>query len=129
MKLSEREWQTKLSADQYRVLRQKGTEAPFSGELLNEKRAGVYACTACGTELFKSDHKFESRDGWPSFYDVASSDAINLEDDTSHDMYRVEVKCANCGSHLGHVFDYGPQDKGGKHYCINSVCLNFTPKP
>lgn len=128
MKLSEQEWKAKLTPDQYRVLRQNGTETPFTGGLLNEKREGMFACAACGKELFKSDHKFESRDGWPSFYDVADSDAIKLEDDTSHGMYRVEVKCANCGSHLGHVFDDGPSDKGGKHYCINSVCLDFKPK-
>ena len=128
MELSEQEWKTKLTPDQYRVLRQNGTETPFTGGLLNEKREGMFACAACGKELFKSDHKFESRDGWPSFYDVADSDAIKLEDDTSHGMYRIEVKCANCGSHLGHVFDDGPNDKGGKHYCINSVCLDFKPK-
>ena len=128
MELSEQEWKAKLTPDQYRVLRQNGTETPFTGGLLNEKREGMFACAACGKELFKSDHKFESRDGWPSFYDVADSDAIKLEDDTSHGMYRIEVKCANCGSHLGHVFDDGPNDKGGKHYCINSVCLDFKPK-
>jgi peptide-methionine (R)-S-oxide reductase len=128
MNLSEDDWKAKLTPEQYRILRQKGTETPFTGELLNEKREGMFACAACGAELFKSDHKFESRDGWPSFYDVANSDAIKLEDDTSHGMYRVEVKCANCGSHLGHVFDDGPNDKSGKHYCINSVCLDFKPK-
>lgn len=128
MNVSEEEWKAKLTPEQYKVLRQKGTETPFTGSLLNEKREGRFACAACGAELFNSGHKFESRDGWPSFYDVASSEAVKLQDDTSHGMYRVEVLCSNCGSHLGHLFDDGPRDNGGKHYCINSVCLDFKPK-
>lgn len=128
MNLDEREWKTKLTPEQYRVLRQKGTEPPFSGKLLAEKRKGVFNCAACGIELFQSEHKFESRDGWPSFFDVVDSGAIKLEDDTSHGMYRIEVLCSNCGSHLGHVFDDGPKEKGGKHYCINSICLDFKPE-
>src|SRR5437868_6544035 len=114
MKLSEEEWKKKLTPEQYRILRQKGTEAPFTGELLAEKRDGMFKCAACGADLFKSDHKFESGSGWPSFYDVAGSDAVVLEDDNSLGMHRVEVNCKNCGSHLGHVFDDGPGDKTGK---------------
>ena len=128
MELSEDEWKARLTPEQYRVLREKGTETPFTGGLLNEIRQGSFACAACGAELFKSDHKFDSRDGWPSFYEVSSSDAVKLENDTSHGMYRIEVLCASCGSHLGHVFDDGPKNKGGKHYCINSICLDFNPK-
>lgn len=128
MNLPDAEWRKKLSPEQYRILRHKGTETPFTGELLNEKRDGSFMCVACGTELFKSDHKFESGTGWPSFYDVARSDTIKLEDDNSYGMHRVEVLCANCGGHLGHVFDDGPADKAGKRYCINSACLAFEPK-
>lgn len=128
MKLSEEEWKARLTPDQYRILRQKGTETPFSGKLLNEKRKGMFACAACGAELFKSDHKYESGSGWPSFYDIARSDAVKLEDDNSLGIYRVEALCSNCDSHLGHVFDDGPKDKGGKRYCIDSVCLDFKPK-
>lgn len=126
MDLSEEEWKKKLTPEQYRILREKGTEMPFTGELLNEKREGVFKCAACGAELFSSGHKFESGSGWPSFYDIAKSDAVELSDDTSHGMYRVEVTCANCGSHLGHVFD-DSNSKTGKYYCINSACLAFDP--
>lgn len=128
MELSEKEWKDKLSPEQYRMLREKGTETPFSGELLNEKRKGVFACAACGANLFNSEHKFESGSGWPSFYEVAKSGAIRLEDDDSFGMHRIEALCSNCGSHLGHVFDDGPKDKTGKRYCINSVCLDFKPE-
>lgn len=128
MNLSEDEWKAKLTPDQYKILREKGTETPFSGNLLNESRAGSFSCAACGELLFSSEHKFESRDGWPSFYDVAKSGAVKLADDTSYGMRRIEVLCANCGSHLGHIFDDGPGNKGGKHYCINSVCLDFNLK-
>lgn len=128
MHLSEEDWKKKLTPEQYRMLRDKGTEIPFSGELLDEKRDGIFKCAACGTELFRSDHKFESGSGWPSFYDVAKSGAVDLQDDDSHGMHRVEATCSNCGSHLGHVFDDGPSDKTGKRYCINSVCLDFDPK-
>lgn len=126
--LSEEEWNKKLTPEQYRILRQKGTEAPFTGKLLAEKRKGDFRCAACGAMLFSSDHKFDSGSGWPSFYDAAKSDAIKLADDMSLGVKRIEVLCANCGSHLGHVFDDGPRDKTGKRYCINSVCLAFEPK-
>lgn len=125
MELSDEEWKAKLTPEQYRVLRQRGTETPFTGDLLNEKRKGVFSCAACGSELFKSIHKFESGSGWPSFYDIAISDAVKLNSDNSLGMNRIEATCSNCGSHLGHVFDDGPRDKGGKRYCINSVCLDF----
>lgn len=126
--LSEEEWNKKLTPEQYRILRQKGTETPFTGKLLDEKRKGEFRCAACGAMLFSSDHKFDSGSGWPSFYDAAKSDAIKLADDMSLGVKRIEVLCANCGSHLGHVFDDGPRDKTGKRYCINSVCLAFEPK-
>ncbi len=128
MKLSEEDWQKRLSPEQYRILRQKGTETPFSGKLLDNKEPGMYKCAACGADLFSSQHKFESGTGWPSFYDVAKYGAVNLRDDDSLGIRRVEVTCANCGSHLGHVFEDGPSDKTGKRYCINSVCLAFDPK-
>lgn len=127
MQLSDKEWEEKLSPEQFRILRQKGTELPFSGKLLEEKRKGHFNCAACGASIFSSDEKFDSGTGWPSFYDVAQSGAAELEDDNSLGMHRIEVKCANCGSHLGHLFDDGPKDKTGKRYCINSVCLDFKP--
>lgn len=127
MQLSEEEWKKRLTPEQYRILREKGTESPFTGALLDEKREGIFKCVACGAELFRAEHKFESGSGWPSFYEVAKSGAVKLQDDESLGMHRVEVTCANCGSHLGHLFDDGPKDKTGKRYCINSVCLAFDP--
>jgi len=129
--LSEDEWKQKLTPQQYKVLRQKGTEAPFSGEHLKQSGNGMYTCVACGTELFKSDAKYESNqpglEGWPSFADIAKTGAVKLSKDNSFGMDRTEVVCANCGSHLGHIFD-DSSSPTGQHYCINSVCLNFKPK-
>lgn len=126
MKLTKEEWKQKLSPEQYSILREKGTEMPFSGELLNNKASGMYACVACGSKLFSSDTKFESDTGWPSFSEVSKSSAVNLIDDNEHGMQRVEVQCANCGGHLGHVFDDGPTESK-QRFCINSACLAFQP--
>lgn len=115
-------WRSKLTPEQYRVLREGGTERPFTGEHLNTHADGKFTCAACGSQLFASDTKFESGSGWPSF-DQALPGAISYHTDSSHGMERTEVRCANCGSHLGHVFDDGPTGTG-KRYCINSVCLN-----
>lgn len=115
-------WRQKLSPEQYRVLREGGTERPFTGEHLNTHGDGKFTCAACGAQLFSSDTKFDSGTGWPSF-DQALPGAIEYLSDRTHGMVRTEVRCANCGSHLGHVFDDGPTGTG-KRYCINSVCLN-----
>jgi peptide-methionine (R)-S-oxide reductase len=126
---TDEQWRAELSAKEYAVLREAGTERPFVGEYTDEKTEGVYSCRACGAELFRSDTKFESHCGWPSFYDPADSDAVELIEDRSMGMKRVEVRCARCGSHLGHVFEgegYGtPTDQ---RYCINSISLRLTPQ-
>lgn len=124
---SEDEWRDQLSEEQYRVLRQKGTEVPFSGVLNQNKAPGMYACSACGAELFASDTKFDSGSGWPSFYDALPG-AVIFHDDTTHGMVRTEVSCAKCGGHLGHIFDDAHDQPTGKRYCINSVCLAFKPE-
>ncbi len=121
-------WKEKLSDEQYRILREKGTERPFTGEFLNNKEDGTYTCAACGNALFSSDTKFDSGSGWPSFYDVVSAGNVKLERDTSLGMIRTEVQCANCDGHLGHVFDDGPQSTTGMRYCINSASLGFLPE-
>jgi peptide-methionine (R)-S-oxide reductase len=123
---TEQEWREELSPDQYQVLREKATEAPFSGKYVNTKDDGTYACAACGTELFSSDTKFESGSGWPSFTEPMNSENVELVQDVSHGMVRTEVVCGNCGGHLGHVFDDGPRDRGGKRYCINSCSLDLN---
>lgn len=132
MQLSEEEWKQKLTPDQYRVLREKGTEMPFSNELFDHKGEGKYYCVACGYELFDSNDKYDSSilglRGWPSFSDVSKSDAVKLVDDFSYGMHRIEIQCANCGGHLGHVFDGDQASPTGKHYCVNATCLAFNPK-
>lgn len=116
---------SQLSPELYHVAREKGTETPFSGKYVNTKENGVYACAVCGNMLFSSETKFDSGTGWPSFTEPANLEHIELRDDVSYGMKRTEVVCRNCGAHLGHVFDDGPMDKGGKRYCINSVCLDL----
>ncbi|MBI4239515.1 peptide-methionine (R)-S-oxide reductase MsrB [Candidatus Uhrbacteria bacterium] len=116
---------TELSPELYHVARKKGTEAPFSGKYWNSHEKGMYTCTVCGQELFSSDTKFDSGTGWPSFTNPAHLDHVELKEDTSHGMSRTEVLCKQCGAHLGHVFDNGPKEDGGKRYCINSICLDF----
>lgn len=126
--LTDEEWKKKLTPEQYDVLRKKGTEAPFSGKLLHEEGTGDFVCMACGNVVFKSDTKFDSGSGWPSFYDPANTEAVKLVEDTSHGMHRVEVLCANCGSHLGHVFNDAPDQPTGMRFCINSCALDFKAK-
>ncbi|MDP3992634.1 MAG: peptide-methionine (R)-S-oxide reductase MsrB [bacterium] len=121
----EQNWKEKLTPEQYEILRLKGTERPFTGKFVEHHEDGMYTCAACGNTLFASDTKFESGSGWPSFTDVAKKGNVELHTDNSGGMKRVEVTCTNCGGHLGHLFDDGPSDKGGKRYCINSCSLDF----
>jgi peptide-methionine (R)-S-oxide reductase len=122
--ITEEEWRRRLTREQYEVLRGKGTERPFTGRYVHTKDDGVYRCAACGNELFRSDTKFDSGTGWPSFTEPANRENVELHEDTSHGMVRTEVTCKRCGSHLGHVFPDGPGPTGDR-YCINSVSLEL----
>lgn len=122
--MTEEEYKKKLTAEQYYVLRQKGTERPFTGKYYLHEEKGVYVCGACGSELFTSDMKFDSGCGWPSFDREIAGGKIKQTRDTSHGMIRTEITCANCGSHLGHIFDDGPTETG-QRYCVNSLSLDF----
>lgn len=128
MPKTDADWKKKLTPEQYKVLRQKGTEAPFTGKLLHNETTGMYSCGACGQEIFSSEHKFDSGTGWPSFYTPKDSQTVKLVDDSSLGSHRTEVICANCGSHLGHVFDDAPQTPTGQRFCINSCALDFKEK-
>jgi peptide-methionine (R)-S-oxide reductase len=125
-KRSEEEWKKKLTKEQYKVLRKKGTEPPFTGKYLDNHEKGVYKCAACGAPVFSSDTKFNSGTGWPSFYEPIDKSNIKEEVDKSYGMTRKEVLCSKCGGHLGHVFDDGPNPTGCR-YCINSISLEFQP--
>lgn len=120
-------WKEKLTPEQYRVCRQKGTERAFSGPLYYNQEQGMYECVACGHELFSSENKFDAGCGWPSFDQPIDSENVEYHEDRSFFMVRTEVTCKNCGAHLGHVFDDGPRETTGQRYCINSVSLNFVP--
>jgi peptide-methionine (R)-S-oxide reductase len=122
---SDAEWKSELSAEQYRILRRKGTERAFTGEYWNTKTAGVYRCAGCGAPLFSSEHKYDSGTGWPSYTQPVANDSVATETDRSLFATRTEVLCARCGGHLGHVFDDGPAPTG-KRYCINSAALAFV---
>jgi peptide-methionine (R)-S-oxide reductase len=124
---SEQQWREELSPERFHIMREQGTEPPFTGAYTYEKADGMYRCGACGAELFSSDSKFDSGTGWPSFTEPTVAESVELRPDHSHGMVRTEVVCANCGGHLGHVFDDGPGPEG-KRYCINSCSLDLEPR-
>lgn len=124
---SDAEWARILTPEQYRIVRQKGTEAPFTGEYVDEHSSGTYKCVACGEPLFSSDAKYDSRSGWPSFYQALDPAKIEEHEDVSHGMRRIEVTCARCGAHLGHLFPDGPAPTGLR-YCVNSASLTLEKK-
>jgi peptide-methionine (R)-S-oxide reductase len=125
---SDDEWKKLLTPEEYEVLRKKGTEPAFSGIYEHETAKGVYKCKACGNELFSSETKYDANCGWPAFFAAMGADRVTFHEDQSHGMNRIEVKCAKCGSHLGHIFDDGPAEHGGKRYCINSIALELDKK-
>lgn len=127
MPQTEAEWRVKLSPERFRILREGGTERAFTGEYWDSKATGTYKCAGCGEELFSSDTKFESGSGWPSFYQALDPDKIEKLEDRSYGMVRTEIRCANCGGHLGHVFDDGPNPTGLR-YCVNSLSLDLDEK-
>jgi peptide-methionine (R)-S-oxide reductase len=128
VKKSEQEWREQLTPEQYDVVRNKGTEAPFTSELNNVKDEGTFVCVACGQPLFSSNDKFESGTGWPSFDQPVEGDAVDTGADNGFLMRRTEVLCSRCDAHLGHVFDDGPRDTTGQRYCINGCALEFKPE-
>ena len=125
---SDEEWRQQLTPEQYHVAREKGTERAFTGAYWNNHKEGVYRCIGCGAQLFSSDTKFDSGTGWPSFTQPLDDSNVEMEEDRSHGMRRIEVHCKKCGTHLGHVFPDGPPEAGGQRFCINSCSLNFEEK-
>lgn len=123
---SEEEWKRELSPVQFDILRKKGTERAGTGKYLHNKETGIYTCAGCGNPVFKSNTKYDSGSGWPSFTEPFSEDSVKVQSDTSHGMIREEIVCANCGGHLGHRFPDGPRDRGGNRYCINSLSMEFN---
>ncbi len=128
MKLTDQEWRAKLDDMQYHVLRQNGTERPFTGQYYENEAEGTYSCAGCGTDLFDSSHKFHSGCGWPSYWGELETAKITQKVDYSHGMIRTELRCSVCDGHLGHIFDDGPSSKGGMRYCINSAALLFRAR-